>query len=325
MPVDGQRPLHLCGLSAEPGSRVQGWLPVGEDWARRPLSLPVALLCGAGPGPIVYLQAVSDGNELNGLAVCRRLLALLDPAELRGALVIVPVANPGAFRAGQMADPRDGLKLNRCFPGQAGGSVSERLAWFLFHELVLGCDLVVDLHQNGHTPMLPEVRVRIGRREPLHGECLELALAFGARHVLDQLGPCGQLARAAPAAGIPAIDPELGGNPGVDPAMVECGVAGVLNLLRARDMLDGPTAGVTPFVARRLVSLFAGAGGLVEFAAELGRLVRGGEEVACVTDIFGGSPVPVLAPEDGVVWIRRAEPPVEPGDSIGALGVAEDD
>ena len=323
MPVDGSEALELGPLTVPPGSTAAGWLPLSEDWTRRASGVPLAVIHG-GPGPILYLQAVSDGDELNGLAVVRRVWSELQPAALHGAVVLAMVANPEAFRAGTTCDPRDQRKLNRCFPGQPDGTPTERLAYVLFHELVLRADLVIDLHQNGHTPMIPEVRVRTGRRGPEHAACLELAVAFGLPHILDQQGPAGQLARAAPAAGIPTIDPELGGNPGIDPAMVELGYQGVQNVLRHHGMLAGEPRVAQPYIARALLSLHAPAGGLAEFTVALGDRVLAGQTVATITDVFGHRPVPVNAPSDGVFWSHRTEPLVERGVVLGTLGLSSD-
>ena len=321
MPTTGQ-PLRLAGLTVAPGERAAGWLTVGESWQRRDEAVPVAVIHGAEPGPILYLQAVSDGDELNGLRVVHRLLATLRPAMLRGAVVAVPVANPGALAAEAACDPRDGRKLNRCFPGQPEGSVTERLAYVLFHELVLHCDLVLDLHQNGCVPMVPEVRVRTGRRGPQHTECLELALAFGLGHILDQQGPAGQLARAAPARGIPAVDPELGGNPGIDPRAVDLGLRGVWNVMKQRRMVDGELeVDGPPFVARGLLAILAPAGGMVDWRAQLGDRVSAGQPVARILDAFGEGAVEVLSPSDGVIWSRHPEAAVARGATLGAVGV----
>jgi predicted deacylase len=241
---------------------------------------------------------------------------------MAGAGVAVPVANPGAFAAGQSCDPRDGRKLNRCFPGQSDGTVTERLAYALFHELVLACDLAVDLHQNGAVPMIPEVRVRTGRRGPEHAGCLELAMVFGLGHILDQQGPAGQLARAAPARGIPAIDPELGGNPGIAPASVELGLRGVRNILRHAGILPGlPETDGPPFVARGLMPILSPAGGVLDWQATLGQRVQAGEPLAQVLDAFGESPVDVPAPCDGVLWSRHPETAVGRGEPVGTVGL----
>lgn len=325
MPTAAGQPVSLAGLTVAPGARAQGWLTVGEAWQRRPDEIPVAVVNGLEPGTIVYLQAVSDGDELNGLRVVQRLLAELDPAAMRGAVVAVPVANPGAFAARQACDPRDGRKLNRCFPGQSDGTVTERLAYVLFHELVLACDLVIDLHQNGPVPMVPEVRVRTGRGGPQHAACLELAMAFGLAHILDQRGPAGQLARAAPARGIPAIDPELGGNAGIDPACADLGLRGVRNILRHAGVLPGELAtDGPPFIARGLLPILSPAGGVVDWQAPLGQRVRAGEPVARVLDAFGAEAATVPAPCDGVLWSRHPECGIARGQFLGTVGVRSD-
>ncbi len=322
MPTTGRQPLGLAGLTVAPGERAAGWLTIGESWQRRGEAVPVALVRGHEPGPIAYVQAVSDGDELNGLRVVQRLLVSLQPEQMSGAVVAVPVANPGAFAARQACDPRDGRKLNRCFPGQSDGTVTERLAHTLFHELVLACDLVVDLHQNGIVPMLPEVRVRTGRRGPQHTESLALAMAFGLAHILDQQGPSGQLARAAPARGIPAIDPELGGNPGIDATAVELGLRGVLRVLGHAGILpERPAPGEPPFVARGLLAILSPAGGVVDWQASLGQRVSAGEPVARVLDVYGERAVDVPAPSDGVLWSRHPESAVARGEALGALGL----
>ncbi len=287
--------------------------------------MPFVIVHGARPGPTVYLQAVSDGDELNGLAVARQVTGELDPGELSGTVVCVLVANPGALAAGQAADPRDGRKLNRCFPGQADGTVTERLAYALFHELALRCDLAIDLHQNGSTPMVNEVRVRTGARGPKHADCLELALAFGARFVLDQQGPQGQLARAAPARGVPTIDPELGGNAGVDPRAVAVGVAGVRRVLHAYGLLPGrPEPVERPYIARRLVPVIAARGGVITYHVELGERLAAGQQIATVTDIFGRQPAAVTAPCDGVFWSHGRDPMVSLGDTVATIGARDD-
>lgn len=324
MPTDGVSDITLGPLVCPPGKRTDGWLPVGQTWRRRDEDIPITVVHGQEPGPILYLQAVSDGDELNGLAVARRVAAELRPDRLRGAVLVTLVANPGALAARQACDPRDHLKLNRCFPGQPDGSVTERLAHLLFHELVLHSDHVIDLHQNSAAAMIPEVRVRTGRRGPRHAESLELAIAFGLPHVLDQQGPPGQLARAAPAVGIPTIDPELGGGPGVEPAMVELGVRGVRNVLRHLGMIDGKPPINQPFIARRLTPVYAPVGGVIAFTARLGQPLRAGEPLGTISDLFGHDPVVVPAPADGVFWLQRSHPLVERGDSVAAIGVAAD-
>src|SRR5262249_2245394 len=161
---------------------------------------------GTRPGKVLYLQAVSDGDELNGLAVVREILRQVRAEQLSGAILAVPGLNLPAFYAPQAVSPLAGPKMNRCVPGSATRTASERIAHAVFEAAVSKADLCLDLHQGGVKPMIDEVRVRVARDHALHAACLELARVFGVGYILDQEGPSGQLARAAPDRGIPTID-----------------------------------------------------------------------------------------------------------------------
>ena len=199
--------LQVGPLRAGPGERIDGYLPAGELADGTPIRIPISLINGARPGKTLYLQAVSDGDELNGLAVAREVLRRIDPAALTGRLIVVPITNVPAFHAHQHTNPLDGKKLNRCFPGKRNGSSSERIAYVLFQQAVVRADLCLDLHQGSVRPMIDEVRVRVGKEGPLYRECMELARVFGIGYVLDERGPRGQLARAAPARTTPGWRP----------------------------------------------------------------------------------------------------------------------
>ena len=131
-----QSPFEFNDTVVQPGgvARVDlrvARLPVGT-W----ISLPVFIHHGLKPGPTVWLSAALHGDELNGVVVIRRLLAALDPRELAGTLLAVPVANAfGATMASRYLP--DGRDLNRSFPGSKRGSLASRLAHLLFHSVVL--------------------------------------------------------------------------------------------------------------------------------------------------------------------------------------------
>ena len=234
--------LRVEHLEAEPGKRQDGYLTVGEMQDNSPVRLPVVLVNGAEPGRTLYLQATSDGDELNGIAVIRRVLKRLDPAVLRGRVIATLIVNFHAFHAGESLNPVDGKKMNRCFPGRKEGTSSERVAYRLFHGAVKQSDYCIDLHQGGVRPMIDEVRVRVDRRKRIHRACMEMARVFDIGYILDCRGPDGQLARAAPDEGIPTIDPELGGCHGWDEGSIRKGVVGVENIFKHFRIYRGPGA-----------------------------------------------------------------------------------
>jgi len=304
---------------AAPGEVDTGRLEVGEGRDGAAVGLPVAVVNGARDGDRLYVQAASDGDEVNGVGVVSRVVPRLDPAELRGSVVVVGVVNYHGFLAGEHRNPIDDTKLNRAYPGDRAGTSSERIAAATY-ALASEADLVLDLHQGSTSRMIDEVRVRCGRRHRLHRECLQLARTFGCGHILDQKGPDGQLARVAPDDGIPTVDPELGGSVGFDEGSIRTGVEGVFNVLRGYDFVDGDPAVEAQVRATGFDQYGAPAGGIVDFAVDLGDRVSAGDPLFEVTDVFGASKASATADSDGVFWRSRRLPQVASGEYVCSVG-----
>jgi len=313
----------LGTASAAPGEFDTGRLQIGESRDGSPVSLPVAVLNGADDGDTLYMQAASDGDELNGVGVIRRVVPQLDPAEFAGTLLVVGIVNYYGFQVAEHRNPIDDTKLNRTYPGNANGSSSERIAHATF-QAASRADLILDLHQGSTSRMINEVRVRCGRHHRRHRECLELARAFDAGYVLDQKGPEGQLARAGPDEGIPTVDPELGGAVGWDEESIQVGVEGVFNVLRYYDFLADDADAHSQTRAKGFDRYGAPAGGLVRFRVELGERVSAGDPIFEVTDPFGGMKARVTADSDGVFWRSRRLPQVATGEYVCSVGTNVD-
>lgn len=309
--------------SASPGEMATGRLPVGEAKEGTDIGLPVAIVNGAEDGPMLFIQAGSDGDELNGVGVVSRLLPQLDPAELAGSVVIVAVANWFAYQRAQHLNPIDMTKLNRAFPGDPTGSSSERIAASVF-AVARRADLALDLHQGGTSQMIDEVRVRCGRHHELHEECLDLAKTFDAGYILDQQGPDGQLARVLADEGVPVVDPELGGAVGWDEDSIELGIRGVRNVLTRYGLRSGE---VEPREQTRIGGFdqyHSPRGGLIEFAPELGATINEGDPLFIVRSVFGEELETVSADTDGIFWRAQRYPHVATGQYACSVGTDVD-
>jgi len=315
--------ITLGTARAPPGETDTGRLEVGEMRDGSPVRLPVAVINGAEDGQTLYMQAVSDGDELNGLGVVRRVVPQIDPADLSGAILVVGIVNYFAFQVAEHRNPVDDRKMNRGYPGDSEGTTSERIAHETF-QVAKRADFIVDLHQGSTSRMINETRVRCGVRHHLHGDCLELAKVFGCGHVLDIKGPDGQLARAGPDQGIPTIDPELGGCVGWDEESIQYGVDGMFNVLRHYGFLPGETTTESQTRARGFDQYGAPAGGLVRFEADLGDRVSAGDTLFSVTDAFGEHRGRVTADADGVFWRTRRLPQVAAGEYVCSVGTNVD-
>jgi len=311
--------VTLGTASAQPGTMETGRLAVGESRDGSPVRLPVAVVNGAEDGKTLYVQAASDGDELNGVGVVQRLVPRLDPQQLSGTVLVVGIVNYHAFQVAQHRNPIDDTKMNRAYPGNADGTSSERIAAATF-DAATRADFVLDLHQGSTSQMIDECRVRCGTRHRLHDDCLELAKVFGCGYILDQKGPDGQLARAAPDEGVPTIDPELGGCVGWDEQSIQLGVDGVFNVLRYYGFADETYSFEAQTRATGFDQYGSPTGGLVAFQTELGERVSRGETLYTITDVFGQEKAEVTADSSGIFWRARRLPQVATGEYVCSVG-----
>jgi uncharacterized protein len=313
----------LGTAQADPGEIDTGRLPVGEKRDGEEFGLPVAVVNGEREGRTLYLQAASDGDELNGVGVIQRVVPRLDPAEIRGTILVVGIVNYHGFQVAEHRNPIDDTKMNRAYPGDAEGTSSERIAAATF-DAAKRADLILDLHQGSTSRMINEVRVRCGSRHRLHEECLELAKVFGCGYVLDQKGPDGQLARVGPDEGIPTVDPELGGSVGWDDESIQYGVLGVFNVLRYYGFLEGEVETESQTRATGFDQYGAPRGGLVRFEKGLGEEVSSGETLFTVRDVFGTVKAEVTADGTGLFWRSRRLPQVATGEYVCSVATGID-
>ena len=311
--------LEFGTARAAPGEIDTGTLHAGETRDGSGFGLPVAVINGARDGDTLYVQAGSDGDELNGVGVVREVTRRLSSEidRLAGQVLVVGILNYHGFQVAEHRNPVDSTKLNRTFPGDPDGSSSERLAALVYENGVERADIGLDLHQGSTSRMIDEVRVRCGRGHRMHDECLELARAFGTEYVLDKKGPKGQLARAAPDDGVPLVDPELGGAVGWDRNSIETGVRGVFNVLSHYGFLDGePSTPNEQYRATDFEVFHADRGGLVDLDVELSDRVRKGDPLFGVTDVFGETKERVESSVNGIVWRTRRLPMVATGEYV---------
>jgi uncharacterized protein len=207
-------------------------IPVTTLASGNEVFIPLHRLEGRTPGPTLGLSAVVHGDEPLTNEVVRRVLGSIDPAELRGTILAVPVVNSLAFESLSRHTPIDMLDLNRNFPGNPGGWLSEQIAHVLTTRFVAELDVHLDLHTGGIFPTVDYVYIFDGSRE--------LSMAFGSNFLFEPTQPYqGTFAVPARARGIPFFTAELGGGSFLDAHYLEHGVRGVMNVLRQLGMIDG--------------------------------------------------------------------------------------
>src|SRR6266571_3297778 len=132
--------------TAAEGHKATGSLdvPPGVDPAPH---IPVAVFHGAWPGPVLALVAGAHGTEYASILALESLIGRIDPTELNGTLIVVPLVNIPSFEQKIVhVNPVDGKSMNRYYPGRPDGTQTERAAWAITREVVERCDYLIDLH-----------------------------------------------------------------------------------------------------------------------------------------------------------------------------------
>lgn len=302
--------FRIGSVACEPGGRATGALIGGYVESGAAVEIPLVVLHGARPGPVLWLGGALHGPEINGIEVIRRVSRdLVDPARLAGTVVGAPVQNPLALRDHHRLILREGADVNRLFPGTPHGSHTERLAHVLFAEGIARADVVIDLHSNMH-PAVDFILVRGG--SPAADRSRELAELFGWTLVLSLLeqetAMTGTLMDAALAAGIPALTLELTPQRELHEDSIAGACEGVLNVMRAMGMLDAPVRQPLrrepiPELLGNTVQVRAARGGFVSPVRPVGTRVQRGETLALIRDAFGDQVEEVTSPLDGYLTV----------------------
>src|SRR3989475_3240782 len=203
------------------------------------LSIPLNVITGTRRHPRLLAVAGHHGDEQEGPSALISLWHSLRPESLRGSLVMIPVLNPPAFQAVRRASLEDGLDINRIFPGNSRGTVTERLADALCAHLIRGSDLVLWMH-GWSAGYLVEPYVEYPKSGKVSEVSRLAARAFGLGYVNPlEAGP-GRLVTVASAMGIPIIEVEIGGQATSLPERRALYETGALNPPRHIGVPGGP-------------------------------------------------------------------------------------
>lgn len=313
--------LVIGGVEIHRGARITVNLELPKLY-NTPTTLPIRVMRGKKDGPIIFVSAAIHGDELNGIEIIRRLRKLNILNRLRGTLILVPIVNVyGIMNLSRyLPDRRD---LNRCFPGSVKGSLASRVAKTFFDEIVVRCDLGIDLHTASiHKSNLPQVRTNINNELTF-----KLAKAFEAPVVLHSELRDGSLRSVAQESGIPILLYEAGEALRFDETSIRIGVKGIVNVLREMDMLPRiirKKAIRTPIVTKYSNWIRSNESGMLRTIKALGEIVKKDEIIAYIDEPLGDESFEVKATFDGVIIGKSEIPLVQEGDAIFHIAKLKD-
>jgi predicted deacylase len=310
---------------AQRGTMATGVIavPAGSDSA---LAIPVAVIHGAHPGPVVAFVAGSHGTEYTSIVALQQLISRIDPQRLSGIVVIVPLVNVASFEAmTPHLNPVDRKGMNGGYPGDPNGTQTQRALALMTSQVVVPADVVVDLHggdldedlrpysywfRNGHAGQ--------------DSAGLKLAKAFGLDHIIvtdlnpDAANAGRSLSGQALMRGKTVLVAEAGRSGIVAPADLTSLIDGSLNVLASLRMLDRTVPPVGRLVWLDGAGARIGADSAGVFFASVPRdsRVTKGEVIGHTTDFLGRPTGDVRSPIDGLVAFIRGVPSVWPGATL---------
>jgi predicted deacylase len=277
---------------------------------------------GRGAGPTIGISAAVHGDEEVGTQIVMAMMRRLKDSELKGRLLLLPVANPYSFEARTRHNPIDDLNLNRVFPGMVGGWFSEQLAHTIVQEFLSRVEVLIDLHAGGALPTVDYVYIFNDEK---------LSRSFGSKLLYradsDKPGTVygGTLSGLAVERNIPTVTVELGGGAIDQTPYVARGAEGLDNALHVLGALPGePRMREDQVVLSRIDIVRPTHGGFLRTEAPpLGERIEEGAVLGRVFSPYTFDELEVLRNSLAKGWMVLAhlsENLVQPGDYAYMVG-----
>lgn len=314
--------------TAPSGHKATGYIavPGGGDAAA---NVPVIVVNGAKPGPVLAMIAGSHGTEYASIIALQKLAQAADPAELSGTLILVPLINvPSFMQKVPHVNPVDGKNMNRFYPGKADGTQTDRVSWAVAKQVVDRCDYLVDLHGGDLDENLRRYSYLAETGKSQDATSKALVLAFGLDHIILQdfrnpVAPGGAVTVTRYAAGLgkPTVTAEAGHAGTTDKDDIDALIQGCWNVARYLKMIPGTAAPVEhPLWFSQVNVMAAPTDGVFYPTAAPEAYVSQGMSIGYITDYFGRKISDAISPISGVVLYIGAVPSLKKGDTIAHIG-----
>src|SRR6516162_8171607 len=315
--------------SAAPGQKANGYLevPAGADTGA---NIPVVVVNGAKPGPVLALVTGAHGTEYVSIIANEKLIADLDPATISGTVILIPLVNSASFEQKvPHVNPLDNKSMNRFYPGKADGTQTDRVSFVITRQVVDRCDYLIDYHGGDLDESLrPYAYWGPTGNASQDRVSKEMVMAFGLDHIIiwherpTDLAASRYLDNTASLRGKPCIVVEAGYAGTVEADDVALLVNGTLSTMRALKMLSGePHPVEDPVWLEKVVDVSSDVEGIFYPLVKRGTYVEAGMKLGYVTDFFGKTISEPRAPVSGVILHINAVPSLKKGDNIADIGV----
>jgi len=315
--------------TAVPGQKANGYIqvPAGVDAGT---NIPVVVVNGTKPGPVLALVTGAHGTEYVSIIAVEKLIRELEPAEVSGTVILVPLVNVQSFEQKvPHVNPVDNKSMNRFYPGKMDGTQTDRALYLITKEVVDKCDYLIDYHGGDLDESLRPYAYwgAVGKAEQ-DRVSKQMVLAFGLDHIIiwsdrpTDINATRYLDNTASVRGKPSIVVEAGHAGTVETDDVALLVNGTLSTMRYLKMIPGePKFIENPVWLEKVVDVLADGPGIWYPLVKRGTYVQEGMKLGYITDYFGKVMQEPRAPVSGVVLHVNAVPSLKKDQNIADLGV----
>jgi predicted deacylase len=301
-------------------------IPAGVDSAS---AVPVAVVNGARPGPVLALVAGSHGTEYTSIVALGRLIGQLEPRAIAGTVIVAPLLNVASFtRMTVHTNPVDGKGMNALYPGDPAGTQTERALARVAEEVVKPADVVVDLHGGDlDEDLRPYSYWFRGGQSAQDSASRALAFAFGLDHIIvhdfDLTDPASRrnLGGYALSLGKTVLVAEAGRSGTVTAEDLRLLTEGTLNVMGALRMIERAVRPLErPVWLEASTRLAADSAGMFFATVGRGTYVAADMPIGYLTDYLGRVTGEVRSPVAGVVTFIRGVPSAWKGATLATIG-----
>lgn len=318
------------------GTKTFGFLEVGMKPDGSMMKIPYVVVVGMEDGPTLLMDGGIHGDEVEGGEAIARVYNSIDAKTLRGVFLGVPHLNLEGFNIGKrVAASIDytSTDMNRVFPGDdIRGKISSTIVAKYVKQFVAYADYWVSFHSGGNTLYIePIVSYTNTKLDKAFGTLTyDMARCFMTKY-LWRCNPCACEEGSASTMRyyseinkIPYICLEMGGNSSImkdREKISEICYNGIANLMNYLKM----TSGTVPEFRKDIIDveinyLHITNGGIYHPTKYISEVVKYGEILGYVTNIFGEIIEECKAPYDGIVVGTWTPPVIQPREWCCLLG-----
>jgi predicted deacylase len=294
-------------ISVSSGRKGYGVLPVTRMACGFEINIPMHVIVGDPQGPVCCVLSCIHAHEYMSIDVIRQVVNVVDPKELSGTILAIPVANTMALSMATRGNWFDGLwgpsgDLGRASPGNPRGWIVERIAHVLTEMVVPRVDVLLDFH--GEAPnrrnyiYYPYLRAMETQDQEEIQRYKDYILNLGTDLIvkIKSTGK-GSITNQMNGLGKVGIEVEISDFYGfgedrssLKRSATEIGLTCVTNTMKKMGMIDGkPKLPSRQVMLDDYAQVAPANGGLMRSEVsrrDLGRILRGGDLIARVFDAF---------------------------------------